>query len=229
MRDQERLHRSTSRRRPSLGGRPAGTADAHDLPADQHQKQVVGLHHEQHRGGELRWWPRRRGSGWARVRVVGRASEVPGGVHLDAERDERDGHRHQAAESVDAQVERRGVRRDAGVDPAEERHRGDVRVAVPGLAGEPERGEQRHQRADPSRRRAGGRCARAGARRARRAPGRGPAPAPRRWGSQGITRRVDLTGGLAEGSRRAQVGGPAGAEQQQDDRQREPDLCRPPR
>ncbi len=61
-------------------------------------------------------------------------------------------------------------------------------VAVPGLAGEPERGEQRHQRpADTARRRrAGGRPGRAAARRARRAPGRGPAPAT---ASAGLTGR----------------------------------------
>ena len=103
--------------------------------------------HEQHRRGEQRDGGRVGGvAGGRRVRVVGRAPQVPRRVHLHPEGDERDGHRHQATEAVDAQVERGGARRGTGVDATEERHGGDVGVAVPGLAREPDSGEQRHQR-----------------------------------------------------------------------------------
>ncbi len=110
--DQERLHRRTACRRAlAVVADQQVRADAHDLPPDQHEEQVVGLHHEQHRRGEQRHGGRvRRVPGGGGVRVVRRAAQVPRGVHLHPEGDERDRHGHQAAEAVDAQVERRGAR-----------------------------------------------------------------------------------------------------------------------
>ena len=101
-------------------------------------------------------------------------------------------------------------------------------VAVPGLAGEPERGEQRHQRpadtapdgepaVDPAEREPDERGERRGEDEHQHDVGRAHRAPP-----AGSTARA----GLAERAGRAQVGAPAGAEQQQDDRQREADLGR---
>ena len=74
-------------------------APAHDLPADDGEHEVAGVHDEEHRGGE-----ERDGRGEDRVAVVG--LEVPGRVDLHAKGDERDDGRHGPARRVGEQLER---------------------------------------------------------------------------------------------------------------------------